>query len=130
MCLCRKKQNDLVLDKIRKKEEHLNKLTGEYQKLLAYKTEKASPTQIDRPPETQEEDQNRKVNDIILPTSHIFLYSYIRFDYYVRTFCCICILFPLPSSKIETLTAREGLLQKNLTNMKFSCILTIFSITI
>jgi hypothetical protein len=61
MCLCRKKQNDLVLDKIRKKEEHLNKLTGEYQKLFAYKTEKGSPTQIDRPPETQEEDQNRKV---------------------------------------------------------------------
>lgn len=47
-----------MVDKIRKKEEHLNELTGEYQKLIAYKTEK--PT-LDRPPETQEEDQNRKV---------------------------------------------------------------------
>lgn len=47
-----------MVDKIRKKEDHLNELTGEYQKLIAYKTEK--PT-LDRPPETQEEDQNRKV---------------------------------------------------------------------
>lgn len=54
----RKKHYNLLVDKIRKKENHLNELTGEYQKLLAYKTEKPS---VERPPETQEEDQNRKV---------------------------------------------------------------------
>lgn len=39
----------------------MDKLTEEYQKLLTYKNEKTSPTVIERPPETMEEDQNRKV---------------------------------------------------------------------
>lgn len=56
-----KKQNDLFHAKIQRKQQNLDKLKAEYQKLLTYKNEKASPIQSDRPPETQEEDQNRKV---------------------------------------------------------------------
>lgn len=53
-----KKQNDSYQAKIIEKQEYLDKLSEEYQKLLAYKNEKAV---IERPPETMEEDQIRKV---------------------------------------------------------------------
>lgn len=53
-----KKQNDSYHAKIIEKQEYLDKMTEEYQKLLAYKNEKAV---IERPPETMEEDQIRKV---------------------------------------------------------------------
>lgn len=56
-----KKQNDLFYAKIQKKQDDLDKLNAEYQKLLTYKNEKTSLAKTDRPPETQEEDQNRKV---------------------------------------------------------------------
>lgn len=56
-----KKQNDLYHAKIVKKQQHCDKLSEEYQKLVAYKNEKASPAVVERPPETMEEDQNRKV---------------------------------------------------------------------
>lgn len=56
-----KKQNDSYHAKILEKQEYMDKLTEEYQKLLTYKNEKTSPTVIERPPETMEEDQNRKV---------------------------------------------------------------------
>lgn len=57
-----KKQNDLYHAKIIKKQQHCDKLAEEYQKLIAYKSEKTSPTVVERPPETMEEDQNRKVS--------------------------------------------------------------------
>lgn len=50
--------------KILEKQEYMDKLTEEYQKLLTYKNEKTSPTVIERPPETMEEDQNRKVGNL------------------------------------------------------------------
>lgn len=56
-----KKQNDLFHAKIVKKQQHCDKLTEEYQKLIAYKNENTLPTVQERPPETMEEDQNRKV---------------------------------------------------------------------
>ncbi|KAG5681483.1 hypothetical protein PVAND_010915 [Polypedilum vanderplanki] len=56
-----KKQNDLFHAKIQKKQENLDKLSAEYQKLHTYKKEKTSLIQSERPPETQEEDQNRKL---------------------------------------------------------------------
>ena len=56
-----KKQNDLYQAKIVKKQDYCDKLTEEYQKLISYKNEKNSPTVSERPPETMEEDQNRKV---------------------------------------------------------------------
>lgn len=56
-----KKQNDLYQAKIVKKQNYCDKLTEEYQKLILYKNEKISPTVCERPPETMEEDQNRKV---------------------------------------------------------------------
>lgn len=56
-----KKQNDLYHAKIVKKQQHYDKLSEEYQKLVAYKNEKAAPAVVERPPETMEEDQNRKV---------------------------------------------------------------------
>lgn len=59
-----KKQNDLYHAKILKKQEYCDKLTEEHQKLRAYKIEKTSPTVLERPPETMEEDQNRKVGEI------------------------------------------------------------------
>lgn len=59
-----KKQNDLFHAKIVKKQQHFDKLTEEYQKLLAYKNEKTLPTVMERPPETMEEDQNRKVDKL------------------------------------------------------------------
>lgn len=55
------KQNDLYQAKIFKKQQYCDKLTEEYQKLLAYKNEKSAPAFSERPPETMEEDQNRKV---------------------------------------------------------------------
>lgn len=57
-----KKQNDSYQAKIIEKQEYLDKLTEEYQKLLAYKNEKAV---IERPPETMEEDQIRKVSGFL-----------------------------------------------------------------
>lgn len=57
-----KKQNDLFHAKIQKKQDDLDKLNAEYQKLVTFKSEKTSQAKTDRPPETQEEDQNRKVN--------------------------------------------------------------------
>jgi uncharacterized coiled-coil DUF342 family protein len=57
-----RKQNDLFHAKIQKKQGNLDKLTEEFQKLITYKNEKASPTDL-RPPETQEEDKNRKVTE-------------------------------------------------------------------
>lgn len=57
-----KKQNDLYHAKIIKKQQHCDKLSEEYQKLIAYKSGKTSPAVVDRPPETMEEDQNRKVS--------------------------------------------------------------------
>lgn len=57
-----KKQNDLYQAKIVKKQEYCDKLTEEYQKLISYKNEKNSLSVLERPPETMEEDQNRKVN--------------------------------------------------------------------
>lgn len=56
------KQIDLYQAKIVKKQQHCDKLNEEYQKLVAYKNEKAAPAFQERPPETQEEDQNRKVS--------------------------------------------------------------------
>lgn len=56
-----KKQNDLFQAKIVKKQQQCDKLAEEHQKLVAYKNEKTSPTVLERPPETMEEDQNRKV---------------------------------------------------------------------
>lgn len=56
-----KKQNDLYHAKIVKKQQHFDKLSEEYQRLVAYKNEKATPAVVERPPETMEEDQNRKV---------------------------------------------------------------------
>lgn len=58
-----KKQNDLYHAKIVKKQQHCDKLSEEYQKLLSYKNEKAAPIVVERPPETMEEDQNRKVRN-------------------------------------------------------------------
>jgi hypothetical protein len=55
-----KKQNDMYHAKIQKKQQYIEKLAEEYQKLLTYKNEKQSLTDS-RPPETHEEDQNRKV---------------------------------------------------------------------
>lgn len=57
-----KKQNDLYHAKIVKKQQYVDKLMEEHQKLVAYKNEKTSPTVVERPPETMEEDQNRKVS--------------------------------------------------------------------
>ena len=56
----RQKQNDLFHAKIQTKEKNLLKLQSEYQKLNAYKAEKVS-IDAQRPPETQEEERNRKV---------------------------------------------------------------------
>lgn len=56
-----KKQNDLYQAKIFKKQQYCDKLTEEYQKLLAYKNEKSAPAFQEKPPETMEEDKNRKV---------------------------------------------------------------------
>lgn len=56
-----KKQNDLFHAKIVKKQQYCDKLMEEYQKLVAYKNEKNTPAAVERPPETMEEDQNRKV---------------------------------------------------------------------
>lgn len=56
-----KKQNDLFHAKIVKKQQRCDKLTEEFQKLIAYKNEKNAPAVLERPPETMEEDQNRKV---------------------------------------------------------------------
>lgn len=56
-----KKQNDLVHAKIIKKQQYCDALVEEHHKLVAYKNEKNSPTVLERPPETMEEDQNRKV---------------------------------------------------------------------
>jgi FtsZ-binding cell division protein ZapB len=58
-----KKQNDLFHAKMQKRQENLDKLSAEYQKLHTYKKEKTSLIQSERPPETQEEDHNRKVRD-------------------------------------------------------------------
>ena len=60
-----KKQNDLYHAKTIKKQQHCDKLTEEYQKLLSYKNEKATPAVLERPPETMEEDQNRKVSVMV-----------------------------------------------------------------
>lgn len=65
-----KKQNDLYHAKIQKKQEGLDKLSEEYQKLLTFKNEKTSLAKTDRPPETQEEDQNRKVK-FFHPSSYL-----------------------------------------------------------
>ena len=54
-----KKQNDLYHAKLQKKQQHYDKLTDEYNKLVAYKNEKS--TSNTHPPETVEEDANRKV---------------------------------------------------------------------
>lgn len=59
-----KKQNDLYHAKILNKQEQFDKLIEEQQKLLSYKSDKTSPAVIERPPETVEEDQNRKVRPI------------------------------------------------------------------
>jgi hypothetical protein len=67
-----KKQNDLYHAKIVKKQQHCDKLTEEYQKLITYKNEKTSPTVLERPPETMEEDQNRKVEIAVFPIFSIF----------------------------------------------------------
>jgi hypothetical protein len=58
-----KKQNDLYQAKIVKKQDYCDKLTAEYQKLISYKNEKVSQA-VERPPETMEEDKNRKVKAI------------------------------------------------------------------
>lgn len=60
------KQNDLYYAKIVKKQERYEELMEEYQKLISYKAEKAALTVVERPPETMEEDQNRKVRQIVL----------------------------------------------------------------
>ncbi|CAO1412563.1 unnamed protein product [Diamesa serratosioi] len=54
-----KKQNDLYHAKLQKKQQLFDKLTEEYNKLDAYKNEKS--TSNTHPPETVEEDANRKV---------------------------------------------------------------------
>lgn len=56
------KQIDLYQAKIVKKQEQYDKLHEEHQKLVSYKNEKSAPACQERPPETQEEDQNRKVS--------------------------------------------------------------------
>jgi len=57
-----KKQNDLYHAKILKRQQQFDELHEEFQRLVTYKNEKSNaPTQLDRPPETMEEDQNRKV---------------------------------------------------------------------
>lgn len=56
------KQIDLYQAKIVKKQEQVDKLNDEHQKLVAYKNEKSAPACQERPPETQEEDLNRKVS--------------------------------------------------------------------
>lgn len=58
------KQIDLYQAKFVKKQEYYDKLTEEHQKLVAYKNEKSAPVVQERPPETQEEDKNRKVSEI------------------------------------------------------------------
>jgi hypothetical protein len=72
-----KKQNDLYHAKIIKKQEYCDKLSEEYHKLVTYKNEKASPT-VERPPETMEEDQNRKVLTEFRLQTFLFVFFYAR----------------------------------------------------
>jgi FtsZ-binding cell division protein ZapB len=72
-----KKQNDLFHAKMQKRQENLDKLQAEYQKLHTYKKEKTSLIQSERPPETQEEDQNRKVRRF--NTGHITTYCHQKY---------------------------------------------------
>ena len=81
-----KKQNDLFHAKIQKKQDDLDKLSEEYQKLLSYKIEKTSLPKTDRPPETQEEDQNRKVISISLVSPVACLISH-AFDIFICIYC-------------------------------------------
>ena len=82
-----KKQNDLFYAKIQKKQDDLDKLNAEYQKLLTYKNEKTSLAKTDRPPETQEEDQNRKVNFFV--RSRLYLQWPVLFHMRLIFFICI-----------------------------------------
>ncbi|CRK98896.1 CLUMA_CG012116, isoform A [Clunio marinus] len=56
-----KKQNDLFHAKILKKQQYCEKLKLEFHKLINYKNEKNATATSYRPPETMEEDRNRKL---------------------------------------------------------------------
>lgn len=86
-----KKQNDLYHAKILKRQQQLEKMSEEYQRLLTYKNESAAAVQkFDRPPETMQEDQNRKVcnNNIHQPWHDLYVSAVDRFSGYERMFSC------------------------------------------